>query len=112
MDIRARDVPLSGAVVKQKAKDFGCLLYRDDFKASSGCLHRFKARHEIVGKMDLKLTNVELQFLPPNCTSLIQPLDQGIINSVKWSYRWRLIDKLLLDLCLKRQTKVDIFQDL
>ncbi|KAG0437725.1 hypothetical protein HPB47_017312 [Ixodes persulcatus] len=62
--------------------------------------------------MDLKLTNVEVQFLPPNCTSLIQPLDQGIINSVKWSYQWRLIDKLLLDLCLKRQTKVDIFQDL
>ncbi|KAG0439733.1 hypothetical protein HPB47_016549 [Ixodes persulcatus] len=51
MDIWARDVPLSGAVVKQKAKDFVCLLYRDDFKESSGLLHRSKARHEIVGKM-------------------------------------------------------------
>ncbi|KAG0434391.1 hypothetical protein HPB47_019139 [Ixodes persulcatus] len=30
---------------------FGCLLYRDDFKASSRWLHRFKAMHEIVGKM-------------------------------------------------------------
>ncbi|KAG0413147.1 hypothetical protein HPB47_009721 [Ixodes persulcatus] len=59
---------------------------------------------------DLALTNVELKFLLPNVTLPIQPLDQGIINSVKSSYQRRLIDKLLLDLRLKRQTKVDIFQ--
>ena len=29
----------------------------------------------------------ELQFLPPNTTSKIQPLDQGIIRSVKCAYR-------------------------
>lgn len=51
---------------------------------------------------DLELTNVELQFFPANCTSLIQPLDQGIINSLKCAYRRRLIDKLLLNLRLKR----------
>ncbi|KAG0420089.1 hypothetical protein HPB47_003684 [Ixodes persulcatus] len=61
---------------------------------------------------DLELTNVKLKFLPPNCTSLIQPLDQGIINSIKCSYWWRLVHKLLLDLRLKCQTKVDIFQAL
>lgn len=61
---------------------------------------------------DVELTNVELQFFPPNCTSLVQPLDQGIISSVKCVHRRRLIDKLLLDLRLKRPTKVDIFQAL
>ncbi|KAG0443169.1 hypothetical protein HPB47_015223 [Ixodes persulcatus] len=61
---------------------------------------------------NLELTNVELKFLPRNCTSLIQSLDQGIINSAECSYRRRLVDKRLLDLRLKRQTKVDTFQDL
>lgn len=260
MSTRAQNVPVSGAVLQQKAKDFACMLGRDDFKASSGWLHRFKARHVIVGKVvsgesssadasesaawiarempelleryapadiyngdetglfyqmlpsrtlavkgdrchggkqsklrisvllcvnmdgsdkrtplvigkskkprclansrklnvtytsntkawmtrdifrtwlqtfdaemkdagrsvclvldncsahhveDVELTNVELKFLPPNCTSLVQPLDQGIINSVKCAYRKRVIDKLLLDLHLKRPTKVDIYQ--
>lgn len=60
---------------------------------------------------DLEQTNVELQFFPPNCASLIQPLDQGI-NSVKCAYRWQLIDTLLLNLRSKRSTNVDIFQAL
>lgn len=33
------------------------------------------------------LTNIKLIFLPPNTTSLIQPLDQGIIRSLKCHYR-------------------------
>ena len=30
-----------------------------------------------------KLTNVRVYFLPPNTTSALQPLDQGIIYSLK-----------------------------
>lgn len=59
---------------------------------------------------DANPTNVEVRFFPPNCTSLIQPLDQGIIRSVKSAYRARLIDKLLVDMRLKRETKVDTIQ--
>lgn len=55
------------------------------------------------------LKNVELEFFPANCTSLIQPLDQGIIHSVKCSYRKRLIEKMLFNLQLKRETKIDVF---
>jgi len=33
------------------------------------------------------LQNIDLKFLPPNTTSLIQPLDQGIIKTMKTYYR-------------------------
>ncbi|GBO21500.1 Tigger transposable element-derived protein 4 [Araneus ventricosus] len=36
---------------------------------------------------DLKLKNITLAFLPPNTTSMLQPLDQVIIRSFKVGYR-------------------------
>jgi len=41
------------------------------------------------------LQNIELVFLPPNVTSLIQPCDQGIIRTLKHNYRRMAIRKLL-----------------
>ena len=35
----------------------------------------------------VKLSNIKLFFLPPNTSSLIQPLDQGIIKKFKMNYR-------------------------
>lgn len=37
---------------------------------------------------NLELDAIELLFNPPNCTSKIQPLDQGIIKAFKDHY-WR-----------------------
>lgn len=44
---------------------------------------------------NLKLSNVQLVFLPPNTTSETQPLDQGIINAVKVHYRKRVLKRLI-----------------
>ncbi|KAI6651320.1 Tigger transposable element-derived protein 6-like [Oopsacas minuta] len=38
-----------------------------------------------------KLKNIRLEFLPPNTTSVIQPMDQGIIKNIKGHYRKELV---------------------
>lgn len=40
---------------------------------------------------NLKLPNVNVQFFPPNFTSRLQPLDQGIIALAKRHFRHRLV---------------------
>ncbi|XP_045467026.1 tigger transposable element-derived protein 6-like [Harmonia axyridis] len=44
---------------------------------------------------DVNLTNIKLCFLPPNCTSVCQPLDQGIIKNVKFFYRDLILKHVL-----------------
>jgi hypothetical protein len=44
----------------------------------------------------LDLSNIRLEFLPPNTTSIIQPLDQGVIRNLKLHYRSELV-KLTLN---------------
>ncbi len=43
----------------------------------------------------IKLANVELKFLPANTTSRSQPMDQGIIQSMKLKYRKRQLQFLV-----------------
>lgn len=262
VDARAKNIPLSGATVQQKALNYACLLGLDDFKASTGWLSRFKTRHGIVGKVlsgesaaadgeaasewisdnaasileqygpsdiynadetglfyemlpsttldlrgqrchggkhskkrvtvllcanmegtdkrpplvigksakprcfkgsrglpvkyvankkawitrsiftewvvafdrdmkrqgrkvcllldncsahridDVVLTNTDVKYFPPNCTSLIQPLDQGVIVSLKRAYRSRLMQRLLLNIENGRETKIDLYMAL
>lgn len=44
---------------------------------------------------DADLTNVQLEFLPPNTTSIFQPMDQGIIQSFKLYYRKYLLHHVI-----------------
>ena len=40
------------------------------------------------------LTNVQIEFLPPNTTSIFQLMDQGVIHSLKVHYRGRVVHLL------------------
>ncbi|KAH6935351.1 hypothetical protein HPB50_005233 [Hyalomma asiaticum] len=51
MDMRARNVPISSALLQQKARDYACILGCDDLKGSNGWLEGFKRRHGIVCKV-------------------------------------------------------------
>jgi hypothetical protein len=44
---------------------------------------------------DLNLSNVAVRFLPPNLTSEVQPLNKGIIQSMKLQYRKQLMQVLI-----------------
>ena len=43
----------------------------------------------------MELSNMTLVFLPPNVTSIVQPLDQGIIASFKIQYKKKLLQWVL-----------------
>jgi hypothetical protein len=44
---------------------------------------------------ECQLTNVKAVFLPPNTSSKLQPLDQGIVQSFKLFYRRRILSALV-----------------
>ncbi|KAL4149420.1 hypothetical protein QTP88_003372 [Uroleucon formosanum] len=56
----------------------------------------WKANHNASSHPDtLNLKNIKLIFLPPNTTSICQPLDQRIIKNFKVHYRQQLLRHIL-----------------
>ena len=47
---------------------------------------------------DVRLTKTKLKLFPPNCTSKLQPLDQGIICNLKVHYRKKLLQRVLANI--------------
>ena len=53
-----------------------------------------------------KLSNLLLLFFPANCTSVVQPLDQGVIAALKAQYKSKLATHMVT------QYDIDPTQDL
>jgi hypothetical protein len=66
------------------------ILLLDNFSAHTAAVSELEALPAGSG-----LTNTEICFLPPNATSRLQPLDQGIIAAFKARYRRRWISYML-----------------
>lgn len=41
---------------------------------------------------ELQLSNINVQFFPPNTTAYTQPMDQGIIQATKLKFRKRQVN--------------------
>lgn len=59
-------------------------------------------------KVTIKLEAVELLYLPPNTTSKLQPLDQGIIRSLKAHYRKRIVAQSVFNMDSGRETVITV----
>lgn len=49
--------------------------------------------------MQLVCRDIKAIFLPPNVTSLLQPMDQGVLQNIKLSYRKMLLQTLIEEDC-------------
>lgn len=54
------------------------------------------------------LENIKLVFLPPNTTSVLQPMDQGVIRSLKSHFRKQLVLKIIENLNNAVQEKISL----
>lgn len=59
-------------------------------------------------KTVLNLLNIKVIFFPPNMTSIVQPMDQGIIKNLKHFYRKQIVLKMLSDIETNTLTKIDV----
>ncbi|XP_035227659.1 tigger transposable element-derived protein 6-like [Stegodyphus dumicola] len=54
------------------------------------------------------LQAIRVEYLPPNATAVLQPMDQGIINSFKRKYKTVLLQRVILGLEREQPYQIDI----
>lgn len=52
------------------------------------------------------LKSIKLCFLPPNYTAVLQPMDQGVINSLKTHYRKMQLLETIKNIKLEKETAI------
>ncbi|XP_042148772.1 tigger transposable element-derived protein 6-like [Ixodes scapularis] len=115
LDIRARNLPVSGPMLQQKAKDFAFLLDVQAFSGGSGWLQRFKERYDIVGKVvagesravDNESVKKWIAENWPAITEQYRPCD--IYNTDETALFWkRVVEQLLTKLHVGKELKIDL----
>jgi hypothetical protein len=103
---RSRHTPISGPILREKAKFFQTKIYPDltDFKASEGWLDKFKKRHGIrylsIAGEKLSSDNAAVEPFKQKFAETIEALDlvpEQIYNADESGLFWRLLpDKTLV----------------
>ncbi|XP_067389653.1 major centromere autoantigen B [Emydura macquarii macquarii] len=52
------------------------------------------------------LTNIQLEFLPPNATSSLQPMNQGVIKNMKGHYQAKMANRIIVALAADPSTDI------
>nr|XP_012151897.1 PREDICTED: jerky protein homolog-like [Megachile rotundata] len=98
-------VPSKSLVCSEEGKLAGKKLKKD--RVSIGFVRQYQLENGVVGKVILLVDNCsshkdrepeelfEVLYLPPNTTSLIQPMDQGVIAKFKTLYRHQILRRIL-----------------
>ncbi|CAB5372344.1 unnamed protein product [Rhizophagus irregularis] len=76
-------------------------------ESSHSAQNRKKAKKKVAKKKpDIKLTNIEFVYLPPNTTAHLQPMDAGIIHSFKAKYKREFCNHIIhqFDRGINRET--------
>ena len=55
-----------------------------------------------------ELESIKIEFFPPNTTSVLQPMDMGIIRCLKINYRKKLVSNLIVNIDESKNYNVDI----
>lgn len=76
-------------------------IFTDELRSWNDELHRKNRKILLLvdncpAHPDVKnLSNIKLVFMPPNSSSILQPMDQGVIYSLKSNYRRMLLAKMI-----------------
>ena len=86
-------------LAEQNGQDYESTEAQDTLFVDNGSAHEFTRQ----------MTHVRLEYFPPNTTTKLQQCDQGIIRSLKATYRRRL-EKFML--AQTRTQKIDLYKAL
>lgn len=67
VDVRPRNVPVPGPMIKQKAKDLAFLLGRKESRGGSGWIQQSKERYETASVMPVSIFPVATENSPDQC---------------------------------------------
>lgn len=84
---------MTGEIFRKWLSDFDKEMSAKKHKVLLLLLDKCSAHH-----LNAHLSAVEVLFLPPNTTTKMQPMDQGVIANFKVHYHRRVIERLLIDI--------------
>ena len=87
-----------------KDQNRSVLLFMDNFSGHEVAVHDLEVNGD--------LTNVKVEFFPPNTTPILQPIDMGIANTFKTRYRQQLHMRMASNVEQGQpvETSIDLFR--